>query len=319
MNTVKFFSTTILLLIGGMCSGQNLVPNGDFEQYHGCPDAFGQIDSAKFWFNPTIGSPDYYNTCAPYTSDINIPNTEYGFQQAHSGGAFAGLLLWGFQANGFREYIEVPLDSTLSNNVTYYFEMYVNLANISRYTISDIGVYFSNSIITGFPNFTNLPFIPQINNISGNTPDTLNWILISGSYTALGGENYLTIGNFKDDTFLDTTALYPPPAIPPSEDVTYVYVDDISLIRFLNTKTTNHLNEDNIKVFPNPIVDRLNITIANNELSEITLFDLSSRIHFQETFSNSISINTDILEKGMYIYKVRSKNRIIKTGKIIKQ
>ena len=36
-------------------SAQNLIPNGDFEQLAGCPTYISQIDSAAYWFNPTLG------------------------------------------------------------------------------------------------------------------------------------------------------------------------------------------------------------------------------------------------------------------------
>ncbi len=43
--------------------------------------------------------------------------------------------------------------------------------------------------------------------INYNNPvitDTLNWVKVSGLYTAARGEGYITIGNFKDDANTDT-------------------------------------------------------------------------------------------------------------------
>jgi ELWxxDGT repeat protein len=71
-------------------------------------------------------------------------------------------------------------------------------------------------------------------------------------------------------------------------------------------------------VYPNPISDKLNITISNNEPSEALLYDIASRKLFQQTFINSISIPTESLAKGIYLYEVRNKNGVIKKGKVVK-
>ena len=77
-----------LLLTCRICSAQNLVPNGDFEGYSGCPDNASQFDSTLFWFSPTAATPDYFNQCA--TSNVGVPYNDFGYQPAHSGGGYAG-------------------------------------------------------------------------------------------------------------------------------------------------------------------------------------------------------------------------------------
>ena len=51
---------------------------------------------------------------------------------------------------------------------------------------------------------------------------------------------------------------------------------------------------------------------------EITLSDIAGREVFQEAFTSSHSINTEQLAKGTYLYELRSKNGIIKIGKVVK-
>ena len=63
----------VMFFACGVCDAQNLVPNGDFEQYSGCPVVLGDFDSLLYWFNPCLppyggginqsGSPDYINVC----------------------------------------------------------------------------------------------------------------------------------------------------------------------------------------------------------------------------------------------------------------
>lgn len=84
----------------------------------------------------------------------------------------------------------------------------------------------------------------------------------------------------------------------------------------------NSVNEINtissIYVFPNPFNNNLNVTISFNGLSEIVIYDIISRKLCQQIFTNSTTLNTKQLSKGIYIYEIRNKNGIIKNGKIIK-
>ena len=70
-------------------------------------------------------------------------------------------------------------------------------------------------------------------------------------------------------------------------------------------------------IFPNPIANKLNVQTNNYEQAEIILYDLSSRKLLQQTFTNTTTINTEQLAKGMYLYEVRNRNGIIKNGKVI--
>ena len=311
----KHWYKILILLTCGICDGQNLVPNGDFEMYSTCPTGYSQITSALNWFNPAVfpgagGSPDYYNQCAALNSYVNVPNMVSGYQFAHSGGAFAGIGLW-YSWGLAREYIEVNLTSTLIANSCYHFEMYVNLADICKYTTNNIGVYFSDTLIGGINNAINLPFIPQINNISGNNPDTLNWILITGDYNAIGGENFLIIGNFENNLNTDTIM------INNSGNPTqvYFYIDDVSLTICTGI---NELNEEDFDIYPNPVKNELNVHIANNELTEIILYDITSKKVLEQKFKNSAVLNTSQLSSGMYLYELRCNNIVIRKGKIVK-
>src|SRR5688572_6053469 len=102
----------ILLLTCRICTAQNLVPNGDFESYINCPSNVSQFDSALFWFNPTYGTPDYFNQCSN-PSNVGIPNNIFGYQPTLSGVGYTGIYLWQNSSVIYREYIEVPLLSPL--------------------------------------------------------------------------------------------------------------------------------------------------------------------------------------------------------------
>jgi hypothetical protein len=81
------------------------------------------------------------------------------------------------------------------------------------------------------------------------------------------------------------------------------------------------IEENNLsfgKIFPNPFLDRLNITVNSYTLSEIILYDIASRKLLQQKFTSYVSLNTEQLAKGIYIYEVRNKNGLCKKGKVVK-
>jgi len=315
MTPLKKFLIWFLLQSCGICYGQNLVPNGDFEQYWGCPYWVSEIDSTKFWFSPTQGTPDYFNQCSSFTA--NVPDTWNGYQPAHSGGAFTGLHRMHWSQTDFREYIEIALNvphtQTLIPNACYRFEMYVNLGNICKYTCPNIGVYFSDTAVTGITNMQPLPFTPQITNATGNSPDTLNWLMVSGDYTAHGGERYLIIGNFDNDSLttlsiVNATSNYP---------ASYVFIDDVSLT-FCSPAGTDDPTTSHISVFPNPVTSYLTITCDSDYESEVILYDITSRVLFKQFFTSSTTINTSQFTAGLYFYEVRNKNGSVSCGRVIK-
>ena len=73
------------------------------------------------------------------------------------------------------------------------------------------------------------------------------------------------------------------------------------------------------KVYPNPVTDKLNITVDNNSVSEIILYDMTSRRLLQQKFVNESSINTEQLAKGFYFYELRIKDGFTMNGKIVKE
>lgn len=81
----------------------------------------------------------------------------------------------------------------------------------------------------------------------------------------------------------------------------------------------NNINEDSIVYFyPNPFNDNLRITRNTNETLDISLYDVTSRKIFNQSFTNTTLINTEQLAKGLYLYEVRNRNRVIKKGKVVK-
>lgn len=220
--------SVFLVLISGLVFGQvNLVPNPSFEDYTACPSFASQLDRAAPWFNPNLGTPEYYNACATAASYMSLPAGTTGhFQYPRTGNGFAGIYVFRTDIQNMREYVEVQLSQPLQPNQCYYLEFYVNVPNDHPFACDGIGAFVSNGEMTS----TNAnPFMvtPQIQNPNGNLiTDTLGWTKISGYFTAVGGENHITIGNFKNDANTNWTQIHQNVWYTTSA---YLYVDDVTL------------------------------------------------------------------------------------------
>jgi gliding motility-associated-like protein len=195
----------LVLLATGPLAAQNLVPNPSFEDLIACPNFASQLDSAVAWFDPTQGTTELYHGCAPVSSYASVPEDGTGgFQLARTGQAYAGLFTWRTDVENMREYAEVELTSPLQAGTCYKVEFYVNMPNDHPYACDGFGAHFSVGPIGSLDPFV-LPFTADIANPAGALiTDTLGWTLISGVYTAGGGETHITLGNFKNDASTQT-------------------------------------------------------------------------------------------------------------------
>jgi len=204
-----------------------------------CPNNLGQIYYAKPWFQPNsfmgnhrIASSSEYFNCSNAIS--GTASNFFGFQNSLSGNGYAGIIVRtiGSTTANYREYIECPLLKPLMVGNKYCVEMYVCLAEYSKISTTRLGFVFSNDSINADAFspywFKPLSFLaPQVENDStAFITDTLNWVLISGSFIANGGERFLTIGNFFDD---NRTPFQGTGFGSSLESVAYYYIDDVSV------------------------------------------------------------------------------------------
>jgi hypothetical protein len=194
----------------------NLVPNPSFEDTVGaCQSQMlvsNLVTSIKKWFTVSGGStPDYHNTCANaiiYPNICTVPYCSRTYQNPKSGNGFLGLYNYGTvnptdSSKYGTEHISVKLITPLVKNNCYYAEFYASLANISQITTNQLSLLLTvNTFTTSAYTFSN-SIQPQVQwDTTKLFTDTLNWVKISGTFIAQGGEQYLTIGNFKDGTHL---------------------------------------------------------------------------------------------------------------------
>jgi hypothetical protein len=298
--------------------GQNLIPNSSFELFETCPDYFSQFNRLESWFTPTEGTSDYYNVCSTEGSPVDVPNNFAGQQYPRTGRGYGGIISSNYGTNyNYREYMEVPLISTLIKDSCYQFEMYVNLATISHFTIDTIGAYFSDTLID-VNHYSLLNYTPQISSNNGFIKDTLNWTLISQEYYAKGGEAYLLIGNFLSDSMTNFKEL--PGCCMPG---TYFYVDDVSLTPCTYTGLNDLNGKNDFKLYPNPVTDLAKLEF-NNQFHEsciLTVFNVHGQavITIPDTRATEGEIDCQDIVPGIYFFQVKTSQRILAVGKLIKE
>jgi gliding motility-associated-like protein len=219
---------------------QNLVFNGNFEQYLTCPtypNFFCGNNNLPNWICASA-TPDYFNACANLSSYVSVPDNFAGYQYARSGVGYTGIAMYGL-GNNYREFIQEKLDTTLLAGNQYCVIIHLNFADTSYFAINKFGTYFSDTAIVpysfsyGYPYL--LPFSPQVQYTGGVITDTVNWIEVSGIFTAQGNENYITLGNFEYDS-LTTTVVFNNSS---GWQACYYYIDDVSVEEVKSAEAVN--------------------------------------------------------------------------------
>ncbi|MBL7890399.1 MAG: gliding motility-associated C-terminal domain-containing protein [Bacteroidia bacterium] len=313
---MKRLSLILLILYPLLSRGQiNLVRNPSFEDTISCPTVWGNITPfLKYWHNPTDCSPDYYNACAADGSSCDVPYNLGYMQYPRTGNAYCGIYGYGTASppSDVREYIQGELIDTLAAGKNYCVSFYVNLANLSRYSISNIGAYFSNNLISISNSCLNLPFTPQIiSNPSVQLTDTVNWMIISGEFIANGDEQYITIGNFYSNTNTDTLMFNPSPF--GTANIAYYYIEDVSVV-------CCDCEQENSDIFVanafSPNGDGINDVIhAKGDIKELD-FRIFNRWGEQVFYTNDASKGWDgtfnglELNNGVFFYVLSGINNI---------
>ena len=250
----KFNLSVIAQCINGGC-GVQLIPNPGFE-IAGTPTISGSIvmpltpGPLPSWFgtdNSGASTPDYHNLhgVVPAPNSANANN-----YACTSGNGMVGFFTRAAGSGHGREYVEAQLISPLVAGQQYCFSMVVK----SRQTASPpappnnvltqcdgVGVWFHNqglidiNTMNGGAQFIGagsiINAIPQIDNAAGNLIAG-SCQTITGTFCAQGGESYIVIGNFRDNTNTIMVG---------AGTSNYMYLDDVSLKASCNTPLTSSI------------------------------------------------------------------------------
>ena len=213
-------------------SAQNLVPNPDFEIIMN-PSCwvYGTNLNANVasWSAASVGTPDLItdNGLAP-TCEMSATGSGayWGRQTPRSGQSMLAVITYcSACASETREYVQAQLTTPLTVGTAYYAEMYVSFADFSGWFTNNFGMHFSVNSYTG-PSWLSIPVTPQI--IETNVVyDSSGWYLISGTFIADSAYEYVTIGNYKDDS--QTTLVNNPSAGSFTGNYGVYFVDDMKV------------------------------------------------------------------------------------------
>lgn len=232
MKHLAFLLFMMCLLHSG--AAQNLVLNADFEEHEIC---FYGINSWMEWYVTDwdiTPSADYYHPCnAP--GPMTVPENLSGFQHAQSGQAYTGTIIyappWEDENDKLHEYLIGRLSEPLQADSFYRVALFASLAEASQIACDCIEVLLTpdyppvdSPIIFGridaAPQLTDAPLIT----------DTVNWTKVCWIYRAKGGEQFLTIGNFRPNTEITDTVRLPFNTTYGIRPVwTYYYYDNVSV------------------------------------------------------------------------------------------
>lgn len=204
----------ILLLCCGSLHAQNLVPNGDFEEYTDCQKKRKEPSLPKYWEG--YRTPDYYHQdCKRFSNPKNI----VGIQSPASGKAYVGLRI----DPGDIERVTVKMVDTLQKGATYVVSLQVSDAEISSYYLKKLYIRLTTEQNHG--DAAQILSYPRILHFDTD-PNTDTWVTATDTFVARGGESHLTIkGNiFQGEYLIDGKKRRP-------QDNLYIYIDNVSLVQ----------------------------------------------------------------------------------------
>jgi len=217
----------------------NQVLNPSLEQYSRCPYAYDQIKFANYWsaidtLSPdSVGlncAPEYCNECAGTNGQVGVPLTGSYFHYPRTGKGMAEVTMYFDQSSAdpnALNYLQGHLYQLLIPDTSYCVTFFVCLALGSGYAINNIGAFLDNGAIDatqtcGKPQPSHIPQIIEHNVIY----DSINWTKIEGSFTAMGTEKFITLGDFA--AYAQTNAVRLGAA---SEVIGFYLVDDVSVVK----------------------------------------------------------------------------------------
>ena len=232
---MKYIIPCLFFLFPSLLMGQNLVPNASFEKFKYCPENFnpGLLEIVEGWSQPSSGTSDYYHACS---NNMGIPKNIFGKQMSMEGEGYIGIISYAPSKKNYREYMQTKLLKPLEKGAMYCAEYFVSQAEYSAYLTDGMGMYFSKKPVRAQNNTMILPFTAQLQNPSGHIlRNSKTWMRVSDVFFAQGGEQFITIGNFRTDPEITVmNRNLNRDSVPKVWDYSYYYVDNVSLKKVRN-------------------------------------------------------------------------------------
>lgn len=201
-----------------------LVCNGSFETVSATPSGLAQLTNATGWSQSSWGShastTDLFSTSSSVGSQANIPCNNFGYQLAHTGNHYAGMLTNGYQNSsnpfGWIEGMAINFSGTMQAGKIYEVSLWVSAGDLNNREVHNLLID-----VGGVYTYTVSPTLLN---------DYTNWTLISFPYCALGFESSLDIHSTTNYTLTSLTPVTTGSCIYTSGDNgSYLYIDDVSV------------------------------------------------------------------------------------------
>lgn len=260
------------------------------------------------WY--AIASPDYFNRICP-----SVPANYFGYSQPKSGDAYVGAGIY-YRGSVIKEYFYQHLASPLISGKTYCLSFFVTRSNIIPYAIKNIGAYFSNSLPT-VVNGWEINANPQVVSAS-IISDTVLWTQIQGCFIANGGEQYVTIGNFTQNSMTDTLNAGTNNLIINGETVSYYFFDDFTLVDQTSVGLDDIAKTIGFEIYPNPntgLFKFSNLQYTNGDYN-VKILDLFGKEVINEVLKEELDISS--FDKGVYTLLLYKNKQLVVTKKVMK-
>lgn len=309
-----------LLFVAALrCEAQNLVPNHSFEVRDTC-SGLNQVhypDTGPLgWFSGGW-TPDYYQTCLGSGATFGVPLSYWCDQYPQDGENHVGMLTFD-EAFGGREYFMTELVAPLLPGQTYYASFYANAGwggpqQQMWLASSGIGMLFTMQARQwelGDP----VPMGVAYAHVheSGILADTVNWVLVSGSFVADSAYQYVMIGNQFGNAETDTVQF----ADLSTYARAYTLVDNVCVSADpmgcpMATTVVERPNEP-IFIYPNPAADLL-VASGLVQGARISIVDAVGKEVWQGTAHDTrVEWNVAAWARGAYVMRVAGTGRSFK-------
>lgn len=295
----------------------NLVPNPSFEDKYTCINTSLLLEDYIYhWY----GGRGYFNTCFSATSGADIPQNQFGNQMPKSGDAYSGIYTYGKNSYPIRHYIRTKLFSPLIQNNKYRVAFYVSLGDTLHAFNNSIGAYFAPDSLFTITNFV-IDATPQIINSPTNNLDNKTvWTLVCDTFVANGGEKWITIGNFLNDSLSLITPLDSVCSQPNGWGCgAYYYIDDVS-VTLVDETGIEEQELNNFILFPNPNKGSFRLQYrgtfsATNILSITDIY--GKQLDQIEIINTTTEYENTRLKNGLYFYTIRQGIEELGRGKFM--
>jgi hypothetical protein len=195
-----------------------LINNGGFETISTTPTGLDQLNRATGWYktSSTNNTPDLFSVSSTTASQVSIPCNALGYQQPHSGNAYAGIYHGSSSSNNWAwaEGIGYSFPGNMANSKIYEVSFWISKADLSNNNFDNLRVDIGPSVT-----YTISPTL---------TTDNVNWVLISFSHCADGSEDAIRIYSAPLSESACTTTITSGCSYTAAAGA-YIYIDDVSV------------------------------------------------------------------------------------------